>query len=49
MKLNETCQLLVHADDVNLLADNINNTKENTESLIEASKEVFPDVGTEKI
>jgi hypothetical protein len=30
---------LVHADDVNLLDDNIDTIKENTETVIDASKE----------
>jgi hypothetical protein len=38
LKLNGTHQLLVYADDVNLLGGNIDN--KNTESLIDASKEV---------
>jgi hypothetical protein len=39
-KLNGTHQPLVYADDVNLLGDNIDTTKKNTETLIDVSKEV---------
>jgi hypothetical protein len=38
LKLNGTHQLLVYADDVNLLGDNINNIMKNTETFIDASK-----------
>jgi hypothetical protein len=48
MKLNGTQQLLVYADDVNLLGDNINAVKKNTETLIDASKEVGLEENTEK-
>jgi hypothetical protein len=37
--LNGTHQLLVYADDVNLLGDNIYAIKKNTDTLIDASKE----------
>jgi hypothetical protein len=40
LKLNGTRQLLVYDDDVNLLRDEINTIKKNTEILIDASKEV---------
>jgi hypothetical protein len=40
LKLNGTHQLLAYADDVNLLEDKIDTAKKNTETLIEASKEV---------
>jgi hypothetical protein len=33
-------QLLVYADDVNLLGDNVDATKKNTETLTDANKEV---------
>jgi hypothetical protein len=35
-----THQLLIYADDVNLLGDNIDTIKRNTHTLIDASKEV---------
>jgi hypothetical protein len=44
MKLNGTHQLLAYADDVNLLSDNIDNIKKNTETLSDASREVHLEV-----
>jgi hypothetical protein len=40
LKLNGTHYLLVSADDMNLLADNIDTVKKNKQTLIDASKEV---------
>jgi hypothetical protein len=40
LKLNRTHQLLAYADDVNLLGDNIDAINKNTQTLIDASKEV---------
>jgi hypothetical protein len=37
LKLNGTHQFLVYADDVNLLGDNIDTIKNNTEALIDPS------------
>jgi hypothetical protein len=48
LKLNGTHQLLAYADDVNLLGDNVDTIKENTQTLIGASKEVGLEVNTEK-
>jgi hypothetical protein len=48
LKLNGTHQLLVYADDVNLLRDNIDAIKKNMETLIDASKEVGLEVNTKK-
>jgi hypothetical protein len=47
LKLNGTHQLLAYADDVNLLGDNIEAIKENTETLIDDSKEVGLEINVE--
>jgi hypothetical protein len=48
LKLNETHQLLAYADDVNLLGDSIDIINKNTQTLIDASKEVGLEVNVEK-
>jgi hypothetical protein len=48
LKLNGTHQFLVYDDHVNLLGDNINTIKENTDDFIDASKEVGLEVNAEK-
>jgi hypothetical protein len=48
LKLNGTHQPLLYADDVTLLGDNIDTINKNTEPLIDASKEVGPEVNVEK-
>jgi hypothetical protein len=40
LKLNVTHQLLIYADDVNLLRDNVNTIKRNTATLIDVSEKV---------
>jgi hypothetical protein len=49
LELNETHQLLVYADDVNLLGDSIKTIKENTEPLSKASTDVGLEINAEKI
>jgi hypothetical protein len=51
LKLNGTHQLLVCADDVNILGDNIRryHKEKNTQTLIDACKEVGLEENTEKI
>jgi hypothetical protein len=48
LELNGTHQLLVYADNINLLGDDIGTTKKNTETLTDAIKEVDLEVNTEK-
>jgi hypothetical protein len=49
LELNGTHPLLVYADDVHLLGDNIGTIKKNTETLIDACTEVGLKVNEEKI
>jgi hypothetical protein len=48
LKLNGTHQLVAYADDVNLLGDNIDTINKNTQTLIDASKELGLEVNVEK-
>jgi hypothetical protein len=47
-EINGTHQLLVYADDINILGDNIITTKKNTEVLAVVNKEGGLEVNTEK-
>jgi hypothetical protein len=48
LTLNRTHQLLAYADDVNLLRDNVDPMKKNTETLIDASKEVGLEINVKR-
>jgi hypothetical protein len=47
-KLKSMCQLLVYADDVNILGRSIHTRKKNTGALVVANKEVGLEVNAEK-
>ena len=48
LKLNGTHQLLVYADDVNILGGNVHTVKENAKALIVASKKIGLEVNADK-
>jgi hypothetical protein len=48
LELNGTHQLLVHADNVNLLDDSVNTIKENSETLLEVSRDIGVEINAEK-
>jgi hypothetical protein len=49
LELNGTHQLLVYVDDINLLGDSVNTVKENSETLLDASRNIRLEVNVEKI
>ena len=48
LELNRKYQLLVNADDVNMLRENLQTVRENTETFIKASKDIGLEVNSEK-
>jgi hypothetical protein len=49
LKLNGTCQFLVYAVHANLLEENTNTMKRNTDALLESSKKVCLEINANKI
>jgi hypothetical protein len=48
LKLNGTHQLLLYADDVNILGGSVHSIKKNAQDLVIASKEIGLEVNAEK-
>jgi hypothetical protein len=48
LELNGTHHLLVYADDINLLGDSVNTIKENSETLLEAGRDIGLETNVEK-
>jgi len=48
LKLNGTHQLLVYADDINILGGSIHTLKENAEALVAAAREIGLEISADK-
>jgi hypothetical protein len=48
LELNGTHQLLAYTDDINLLGNSINTVEENSETLLEASRDIGQEINAEK-
>jgi hypothetical protein len=48
LELNGTHQLLVYDDDVNLLGDSVSTIKDNSETLLEVSRDIGLEINAEK-
>ena len=48
LKLNDTHELWVYADDVNILGGSVHTVKENAEALVVASKKILLEVNADK-
>jgi hypothetical protein len=48
LELNGTYQLLIYADDVNLLGDSLNTIEENSERLLAGSRDICLEINAEK-
>ena len=48
LDMNSKYQLLVYADDVNMLGENLQTIRENTEIFIKASKDIGLEVNSDK-